>query len=245
MDIFWEIHSGLPQEAPGSDEATAKALSLIADLPRAPKILDVGCGPGRQTITLAKQTEGQIFAVDTHQPFLDELLRRAASHGVGHRVTAVNRSMTDMAFDNDSFDLIWSEGAIYIMGFHKGLREWRRFLKPGGFMAVTELSWLIDDPPAEARNFWAISYPDMKTREENIALAETAGYIPIGDFTLPDSAWWDGYYGPLGDRVASLYEKYAGRPEMIAALKAELAEIHLFKKYSYAYGYVFYILRLG
>jgi ubiquinone/menaquinone biosynthesis C-methylase UbiE len=245
MDLFREIHSGLPQEAPGSDEATIKALSLIGGLPHSPKIMDIGCGPGRQTITLAEQTEGQIFAVDTHQPFLDELLRRAASHGVGHRVTVINRSMTALDFAGASFDLIWSEGAIYIMGFQKGLKEWRRFLKPGGFVAVTELTWLTDNPPVEARNFWAISYPDMKTRDENMALAEAAGYITIANFTLPDSAWWDGYYGPLSDRVASLREKYSGRPEIIALLNEELAEIDLFKNYSDAYGYVFYILRRG
>ncbi len=44
-EIFWEIHSKLPREGPGDDASTRKAFSMLADLPNAPCILDVGCGP--------------------------------------------------------------------------------------------------------------------------------------------------------------------------------------------------------
>src|SRR5262249_11799155 len=59
-------------------------------------------------------------------------------------------SMSALDFPDASFDLIWSEGAIYVMGFAEGLRAWKRLLKPHGAIAVTELSWLGPDIPEEA-----------------------------------------------------------------------------------------------
>jgi ubiquinone/menaquinone biosynthesis C-methylase UbiE len=76
-NIFWEIHSGLPREGPGDNASIRRAFLMAAELPAAPRILDVGCGPGMQTLELAKISGGQITAVDIHQPFLDELQRRA------------------------------------------------------------------------------------------------------------------------------------------------------------------------
>ncbi|NCC34652.1 MAG: class I SAM-dependent methyltransferase [Chloroflexia bacterium] len=147
-DVFWKIHRDLPREAPGSDAATMQALAMLPDLPPNARILDVGCGPGAQTLALAKATQGHITAVDTYQPFLDELACRAAIAGVGEQITPVQASMLELPFE-EPFDLIWSEGAIYIMGFAEGLTAWRRHLKPGGSIVVSDLSWLQPDPPAD------------------------------------------------------------------------------------------------
>ena len=61
---FLTLFDGLTQQGPGSEASTKKALSLLPTLPPNPRILDVGCGPGRQTITLAKETGGKVVAVD-------------------------------------------------------------------------------------------------------------------------------------------------------------------------------------
>ena len=121
MSIFRELTEGLPRQAPGSAAATLRALGLVRGLPTSPRILDVGCGPGAQTIELARATNGWIVAVDIRQRFLDELTERAAAAGVLPQVTTINTSMFDMDFADASFDLIWSEGAIYIQGFAAGL----------------------------------------------------------------------------------------------------------------------------
>jgi SAM-dependent methyltransferase len=241
-DIFWEIHSGLPQEAPGSDNSTFRALSMIPDLPDRPDILDVGCGPGRQTLLLANNTGGHITAVDNHQPFLDEVRKRAQKAGLAARIKTVNCSMSDMNFNDNSYDLIWSEGAVYIMGFRKGLSEWRTFLKPGGYIAITELSWLKDKPPQEAMEFWKAAYPAMKNIDENVIIIENAGYKLAEYFTLPDSDWTEGYFGPLRNRIIELRTKYSGNNKKLAALDEEEAEIEIFKNYSSFYGYVFYVM---
>ena len=242
MNLFWEIHSGLPQEGPGDDSSTLKALSLIPDIPPDPSILDIGCGPGRQTIALAKQTGGQIIALDKHQPFLEEVEKRAKVEGLSNSIMLKRCLMADLDFDEKSFDIIWSEGAIYIMGFRKGLEYWKRFVKPGGAVAVTEISWLTDNPPDETRRFWHENYPAMKSVDENLKIIDNLGYSLLSHFTLPESSWED-YYLPLEKRIAGLRVKYEGNKEAQKFLDVEQAEIHLYHKYRDVYGYVFYVMR--
>ena len=62
--------------------------------------------------------------------------------------------MDHLPFQNEELDLIWSEGAIYNIGFERGMNEWNRFLKKNGFIAVTEVSWFTPERPAE------IEHPD-------------------------------------------------------------------------------------
>ena len=241
QEIFWAVHRDLPREAPGSDEATEQALAMLPGLPAAPRILDIGCGPGAQTLVLARASRGMVTAVDTHQPFLDDLNRRAAQAGLAERVRPLRASMFDLDFAKP-FDLIWSEGAIYIIGFERGLRQWRSLLKPGGFVAVTELSWLKPDPPAEAAAFWQAAYPEMATIAENLARLRAANYRALGHFVLPESAWWDNYYNPMAARIAALRQQYQGNDAAQRLLDGEQAEIELYRRRSDWYGYVFYFM---
>jgi cyclopropane fatty-acyl-phospholipid synthase-like methyltransferase len=240
---FFELHKDLPREGPGDAASTLKAFRLMENLPAHPRLLDVGCGPGMQTIELAQHMDGTILAVDNHQPFLDELKKRANRAGVADRITIRNESMFDLNFEKNSFDAIWSEGAIYIIGFEKGLRKVRPFLKPGGYVAMTEVSWLKPNPPVEIRNFWEDGYPGMNSLEANLASLVNAGYREVGHFTLPDSSWWDDYFHPLEKRIEMLSEKYADDPEAQLLLKENRREIELFSKYSDWYGYVFYVMQ--
>ena len=204
MDIFWELHSDLPREGPGDLASTARAYAFASNLPAQPKILDIGCGPGMQTLDLAKLSGGEIIAIDFHLPFLDELVRRATKVGLEKHIQARKMSMFEMDFASEQFDLIWSEGAIYIMGFEQGFKVCRPFLKPGGYMAVTEASWFQPDPPQDVVDFWNAAYPAMGTIEVNIQRCERQGYRLVEHFHLPDSSWWDNYYNPLAERVCNV-----------------------------------------
>lgn len=241
-EVFWSIHRDLPREGPGCDAATLQAFAMLPDLPAVPAILDIGCGPGAQTIALARAGQAVITAVDTHQPFLDDLARRAAQAGVAARIRPVKASMFDLAFDA-CFDLLWSEGAIYIIGFQEGLRRWRRLLRPGGYLAVTELSWLKPDPPAAALRFWQEAYPGMASVERNLAHLSAAGYRSLGHFTVPESGWWEEYYRPMAARIAQARATYRDNPDALRVLDVEYAEIELYRQYAAWYGYEFYVMR--
>lgn len=244
VNIFFEIHSSLPREGPGDNASTRKAYLMLPDLPEKPRILDVGCGPGMQTIELAKLSNGRIDALDNHQPFLDHLKKRAEEEGVSDRINIINGDMFALNYEDKSFDLIWSEGAIYIIGFEKGIREWRKLLTDKGYVVVSELSWLRPDSPEEVRKFFAEGYPGIKTINENLETIKKAGYRIINHFVLPDESWWNNYYIPIAAKIPSLRLKYRDDKEALAILDCEELEMEMFRKYSKYYGYVFYIMQI-
>ena len=242
-DLFRELTEGLSRQGPGSSEATLRALRMVDGLSPRPRILDVGCGPGAQTIDLARAIGGEIVALDLSGLFLGELVVRARAAGVADRITTVRGSMSAMDFGDAEFDLIWSEGAIYIMGFGNGLSGWRRFLKPGGSIVVSELSWLTPDPPEAAREYWARNYPGMHSLEENRQIAAQAGYEQLRTFTLPTGDWWRNYYGPDEARLLEVRARHQGDSGTVAILDEIRREYDLFRAHSDAYGYVFYVMR--
>ncbi|MBN1280210.1 MAG: class I SAM-dependent methyltransferase [Candidatus Thermoplasmatota archaeon] len=242
MDVFFDIHKGLPREGSGRDEYTQRAFEMIPALER-PRILDIGCGPGLQTIHLARLTDGPITALDIHQPYLDNLTTLAEREHFSQRITTVNQSMDAIKFPDESFDIIWAEGSIFIIGFERGLREWKRFLRPQGYLAVHEMAWLKDNPPQEIKAYWEKVYPEIKTIEKDLKIIERSGYRLLGHFALPDDAWWEFYYTPLEKRVKQLRTKYAENPEALEMLRLEQEEIDLFRKYHSWYGSVFYVMQ--
>ncbi len=241
MKYFYELFEDLPRQGPGCREATLKALGLLADLPTNPKVLDIGCGCGMQTQLLAQELRTKILAIDNHRPVLDRLDRVAAGEGLD--IETMEMSMMDISFDKESFDLLWSEGSIFIIGLARGFKEFRTYLKPGGYLAFTELCWLADDPPAEVKAFFDKVYPDIKTTGEVSRLAAAEGYRVVGSFNLPDSAWWDDYYTPMLARMQDLKVKNAGIAEAEAVYAECQAEAEMFRRHSKSYGYTFFVLQ--
>ncbi len=243
MRLFMELHSGNPREGPGDNESTLRALSMLSSLPNRPEILDVACGPGMQTIALANATGGHITALDLFQQFLDQVERSMIMNGVQNQITLMKGDMKKLPFNDESFDLIWSEGAIYIMGFENGLREWKRFLRPGGAIAVSQISWLREDIPKEIHDWWMDNCPDIRQIDENLSIIETLGYEVLGHFTLPESCWWDGYYESLIKGLEVMREKYPGNKKVGDFIRMEEEEMVMYRKYSEYYGYEFYVIR--
>jgi serine/threonine-protein kinase HipA len=163
------------------------------------------------------------------------------AEGLAHLVETRRGDMGALDLPPGSVDLIWSEGAAYLLGFEDALRRWGLLLAPGGSMALTECTWLTDDPPDEARAFWRANYPAMGTVSENRRRAEGAGLEVIDSFALPAAAWWDDFYTPLLGRVAQLRPTATG--ELIGLLDETEREIDLYRKHGDSYGYVFYLLR--
>lgn len=242
-ELLYEIHADMPRQGPGDRRSTERAYRLMRGLPKKPAILDIGCGPGAQTIDLSRISGGTVTAVDNHRPYLDQLEETVNKAGLAHRVKAKEGDMYNLRFPDGSFDAAWAEGSIFIIGFAQGLAHWRRLLKPGGFMAVSELTRLRPDPPEEAKAFWEGAYPVMQDMESNVRTVEEAVYDAVGHFTLPESAWWEDYYDPLQKRIPLLKKKNRDNAEMLEMLAEVENEISSFRKYSDFYGYVFYVMQ--
>jgi len=240
---FYEIYEAIPRQGPGDRESTERAARLLPPLAPSQRILDIGCGSGAQTIDLAQVTEAQIVAVDNHPPFVSQLARRATEMGLEDRITAEVDDMNDLRFPAGSFDVIWSEGAIFIVGFAKGLSAWRRLLAPGGYMVVSEFCWFRDDPPAELQELLEAGCSDVGDIEARRMAVTENGYRLLDGFVLPEVGWWDNYYVPLGERLEQFRRSYAGNPEALDVAASIQHEIDLYRKYPGAFGYFFFVMQ--
>jgi SAM-dependent methyltransferase len=239
-EIFFEIHTGLPREAPGDPESTLRALGLIPEQPGEPLTLDLACGPGAAALLLAQTRGGRVVGLDLHASFLQELRERALREGQGSRVFGVHANMEALPFAPGSFDLVWCEGGLYNIGFRRGLEICRDVLKPGGHLAATEAVWLESDPAHEVRRWWEGEYPGISSVDACLGVIEEAGLDLLGHFTLPPSAWW-AYYEPVETRLAELRDRHAGDPVAIGVIAEHEVEIDMCRRYGRSYGYEFFV----
>ncbi len=244
LELIIDFYRGLERQGPGSVEETLKALELVEISKKGSlKIADIGCGAGGQTMTLAKNIDGEIMAVDLFSEFIKELNLKAEEAGVGEKVKGIECSMETLPFAKEELDIIWSEGAIYNIGFERGIKEWKRYLKVGGYIAVSEVTWLGVSRPKEIDEFWSIEYPQIDTASNKIKILEKNGYSSVGYFVLKKESWLDNYYKPIEEHFNSFLEKHKYSEGAKEIVKGHKKEIELYKKYSDYYNYGFYIAK--
>jgi SAM-dependent methyltransferase len=237
-DVFFTLHRDLPREGPGHRESTAHALFLIPTLVARPRVLDLGCGPGAQTLDLAVLLpDAEIVAVDAHRPFLEALQRRAQDAGLASWITATQGDLA--APPGGPYDLIWCEGAAYLLGFERALRTWEPLLTEGGSIALSEPVWLTERPSERVRAFWS-GYPDLQSLETRRRQIAEAGLVLHGDFVLPERDWWE-YYGPLAARMATL-RQHPHPPELARVMDEHEEEMAVYREGSASYGYAFFVV---
>lgn len=241
MEYFFELFDTLPRGGPGNNESTRRAFDAIPGLPQHPMILDLGCGPGEQTIELAKLSKGKIIALDYHQPFLDKLMNRARNAGVADAITPKNMSMLEMDFADQTFDLIWSEGALYFMGLQNGVKRCHQLLKPGGCLAFTDMTAYSTDPPKPVADMFFSEMADFPQLPVKLAMVEAEGFSILTHFTLPKTAWLDSYYGPMEIELPRLEKKYQDHDAALVVIQSMRDEISLYREYSDYFGYEFVV----
>jgi len=241
--IFFELYEALPRQGPGDRASAAKALALCSDLPPVPAILDLGCGVGVQTFHLSELTRGSIVAVDNHGPSIERLRAAVNERGLAERVSPVVGDMAKPGLPSASFDLIWSEGALYNIGIENALHVCRDLLRPGGYLAFTEAVWCKENPPPEVKASFDMDYPTMGWVADVLAFIDRAGLELIGHFPLPDEAWWEDFYTPMQQRIEELRVKYATDEEALAVLDQLACEPELHRQYADFYAYEFFVVR--
>lgn len=220
-NILNELRKDLLRER--LNKYTRKAFQMLPERDK-PFILDIGCGTGVPTMELARLGNGQITGLDIDQPLLDEFMRKIEATGISDRVKTVNCSLFEMDFPDESFDLIWAEGSIAVIGFERGLKEWRRLLKPKGFLVV---------------------HDGIENMTKKLKQIPSCGYELLGHFTVTEETWWREYYEPLEKRIQELRVKYSDDPEALAVLDKEQREVEMFKKNPETYGSVFFVMQKG
>ncbi len=244
-EIFFQVYEPLPRQGPGNLDSAGRALALCRHLPPSPMILDMGCGVGGQTLHLAHLSPGTIYALDYHAPSVRRLARSVTTRGLEHRVRPIVGDMAYPPFPPASFDLIWSEGALYQIGMERALGVCHGLLGPDGHMAFTDAVWRKTDPPAEIRESFDLDYPAMTTAPAIVSLLGHCGFELLGRFTLPDQAWWQDFYCPMEERIRELRPRHLHDAQALAALDLLAREPELHRRYSDYYAYEFFVARKG
>jgi ubiquinone/menaquinone biosynthesis C-methylase UbiE len=243
VNLICEFFLNTERQGPGSPEVTLKALSFIDNLTEDSRIADLGCGTGGQTMVLARHAPGHITGLDFFPGFVDRFNANARKLNLQDRVKGIVGSMDNLPFQHEALDLIWSEGAIYNIGFERGLNEWRNYLKTGGYIAVTECSWFTEERPAEIHDFWMEAYSEVDTIPNKVAQMQKAGYVPVATFILPETCWTEHYFAPLVKAREIFLQQHARNKTVEELIEFQHYEVELYSKYKEFYGYVFYIGR--
>jgi len=244
FELLIDFHLEGARQGPGSENETLKALDLIeVDTSSKLQIADIGCGTGSQTLALAKNINANIKAVDLFPRFLKQLDQKIIKTKLQGTVQTFEASMDNLPFEYNEFDIMWSEGAIYIMGFEKGINYWNKFLKPGGHLAVSEVTWLTQKRPNAIEKFWQQQYPEIDLAGNKIKLLEKSGYSLTGYFTIDQNSWMDNYYLPMNDRFSSFLQKHDNSKLAQKVVDEHQSEVELYLKYKEYYSYGFYIVR--
>lgn len=242
--LLIDLHKRGDRQGPGGEAETERALDLArVDRTTPLKVADIGCGTGASTLVLARLLNARITAVDFLQDFLDVLEERAASMGVADRISTLACSMDELPFADEELDVIWSEGAIYNIGFEKGVANWRRYLKAGGLLVASEITWITGSRPPELQKHWDAEYPEIDVASAKIRVLETYGYSPVGYFVLPESCWIDQYYRPMQARFEDFLSRNGNSEEARAIVAAEQHEIDLYERYKAHVSYGVYVAR--
>jgi len=242
-EVFFEVYEALPRQGPGNRACAERALGLCQYLPQAPAVLDLGCGVGGQTIHLAELTNGSIVAIDSHAPSIKRLRATVAECGLNERVRPVIGDMARSRQQPESFDLIWSEGALYNIGIESALRICYGLLGPGGYLAFTDAVWRKEIPPPEVKASFDLDYPTMGRVPDVLAAIGRTGFSLVDHFTLPDEAWWDDFYTPMERRIEELRRKYPDDAESRTALDEIASEPEMHRRHSDYYGYEFFVVQ--
>jgi len=244
LNIIYEYFSNTERQGPGNTKETLKALSFIEGLTESAgaksKIADIGCGTGGQTMTLGQNTPCEIIGIDVWPDFIQRFNQNSQNLNLQDRVKGIVGDMENLPFQEEELDLIWSEGSIYHIGFERGLNEWRKFLKIGGYIAVTENTWFSDKRPDEIQEFWQKAYPEIDTISNKVAQMQKAGYLPIATYMLPETIWTD-YYRMQSLNIDDFEKKHKGNKTAEEFASSQRYEAELYNKYKAYYGYMFYI----
>lgn len=243
--LFLDLYNRVFRHGPGDDAATRRALNCVRGLlPEAAMAADFGAGCGAASLLLASELpKARIFAIDIDARALGALHEKAAGLGYASRISPIHASMTAPPFRSETFDLIWSEGAVYIAGFEAGLRQWRSLLKPGGCVAVTEVSWTSEHRPSEVVAYWAAEYPAIAGVDDNIAALGRAGYELLDHLTLPPHAWLENYYAPLLAAAPGYIADHGNDPVAVEIVDEVRRERAVYEEGQGCFGYEFYIGR--
>ena len=164
----------------GSMQATRELLDLCHIGREAGQVvLDVGCGVGATPVYLAKRYDVRVVAVD----LLAEMVRQARARAkyakeekVAERIAFTAADARVLPFEDGVFDAVITESVnVFFNDKEQAIREYARVTKPGGYVGLTEMTWMTTPSPETAAYYKRAVYADTLEAEEWETLLKRAG----------------------------------------------------------------------
>jgi ubiquinone/menaquinone biosynthesis C-methylase UbiE len=131
----------------GGRRATSE-LAELAHVGAQTRLLEVGCGTGASTCFLARSFGCQIVAVDLSPDMVRRARDRVAKAGLEHLVRLDVANAEDLGFEDATFDAVASESVVAFLDKPRALAEFVRVTRPGGWVALNEVTWIQPPPPS-------------------------------------------------------------------------------------------------
>ena len=177
-------------------EHTRMAFAMLPAMDR-PRVLDIGCGQGLQTMELARLSGGEVVGIDIDEAALARFLERLEQSGFRSQITVRMCSLFEPGLAAESFDILWEEGVLHLLQPDGSFAACHRLLRRGGFLVMHEtIGWFEATSPR---------LPEL-------------GFSLVDRHLLPRHFWWTEYGAPLERRVRAFRESHGD-----AALSPELA----------------------
>jgi ubiquinone/menaquinone biosynthesis C-methylase UbiE len=136
-------------------------------------LVDVGCGPGSITLGLAaKVAPGQVIGIDIEPAQVERAATAAAAQHVTNALFKVGNAY-DVPLGDKSVDVIFANTLLnYLQEPLRALQEFRRLLKPDGFVAIreTDATTIVIEPPSaavEAAVDLSVRYRNLQGNQAN------------------------------------------------------------------------------
>ena len=151
--------------------------------------------------------------------------------------------MAELIMAQSSFDLIWSEGALYNIGIPWALSICAGLLRKGGYLVFTDAVWCNANPPDSVKAIFESNFPTMGSVADLVSLIQSSSFELLDHFPLPPEAWWGNFYTPMERIIEESRGKYADDLEALEILKQLGLELVAHRKNSDYYDYEFFIMR--
>jgi len=200
--------------APGG---TGNVDRMVAGMdPGGKDILDIGCGIGGPACYLAAGYGARVVGIDLEKPLIDRAAWLAEKRNVEALVEFQHVDGNGLSFDDNSFDIVMSSGALTQTADKLGMfRDCYRVLRDGGY--ITCYDWMkTDDDYSDDMKYWfkmeGLTYA-METLDRHGELLEQAGFINV--ITRDASEWYrnqaraeyENLKGDLYDKTVELIGK--------------------------------------